>query len=60
MSVVVELDGPNTFASYAFGNFGVPAEPMTSEKVAARQKTWFMSSPLAIVNKMISASTSRC
>lgn len=46
----VVLDGPNTFASYAFG---APSEPMTSSKLAARQKAWFMSYPLAIANKMI-------
>ena len=49
----VVADGINSFGAYAFGAFGAQADPMNSAKLAARQKTWFMSSPLAIVKNIL-------
>ncbi|WP_281560620.1 MBL fold metallo-hydrolase [Thalassomonas sp. RHCl1] len=49
----VVIGGPNSFSAYALGPFGVPTEPMNSAKLATRQKTWFMSSPLAIAGAII-------
>lgn len=45
----VVLGGPNSFGSYVFG---LPTDPMNATKAAARQKTWFLSSPLAIVTEL--------
>lgn len=50
---VVIDDGPNTFGASAFANFGVASDPMTSIKHASREKSWFMSSPLAIVAQIV-------
>jgi len=41
-------DGPTGTFSARFGSFGVTGDPMFSTKVAARQKTLMMSSPLAV------------
>ncbi len=45
--------GPNTFASYAFGSFGQPIDPMGSIKLAGRKKIFFMSSPIAILKQLV-------
>jgi len=49
-------EGTTGFFSQYFAGFGVQGDPMFSTKLAARQKTNMMSSPLAMV-KMISART---
>ncbi len=41
-------EGPTGTFSARFGSFGVVGDPMFSTKIAARQKTLMMSSPLAI------------
>jgi len=45
-------EGPTGTFSARFGSFGVVGDPMFSTKIAARQKTLIMSSPLALA-KMI-------
>lgn len=61
LNFVETIDGVNGksvgvtgFFSENFASFGVQGDPMFSTKLAARQKTLFMSSPLAII-RMISA-----
>ena len=62
---VETIDGTNgksegitgTFPAH-FGSFGVTGDPMFSTKIAARQKTLIMSSPLALA-KMIAAADLR-
>lgn len=49
-----DSEGPTGFFSQFFAGFGVGGDPMFSTKIAARQKTMLMSSPLAII-KMIDA-----
>jgi len=49
----VVIGGPNSFGAYVFGRFGVSSDPMNAAKLSARKKTWFMSSPLAIVASII-------
>ena len=49
-------DGTTGFFSQYFAGFGVLGDPMFSTKLAARQKTNMMSSPLAMA-KMISSGT---
>jgi len=56
--VVLPSDDPNnpdfnTFGAAFFRGFGVPNDPMNVTKQAGRQKTWFMSSPLAIAQQML-------
>ena len=50
-------EGTTGFFSQFFAGFGVEGDPMFSTKLAARQKTLFMSSPLAIA-KLISSNNS--
>ena len=47
-----DSEGETGFFSQFFAGFGVEGDPMFSTKIGARQKTLFMSSPLAIT-KMI-------
>jgi len=49
-----ESEGVTGFFSQFFAGFGVEGDPMFSTKIAARQKTLLMSSPIAIA-KMIDA-----
>lgn len=46
--------GPTGMASTYFASFGVQGDPMFSTKLAARQKTLMMSSPLAIAKAIAS------
>jgi len=49
-------EGTTGFFSQYFAGFGVPGDPMFSTKLASRQKTNMMSSPLAMA-KMIASKT---
>ena len=50
-------EGITGFFSENFGGFGVQGDPMFSTKLAARQKTLFMSSPIAIFKLLMQNTT---
>lgn len=57
-NVGVDAGGANTLFAYAFGSFGQPNDPVVSIEVAVRKKTFFMSSPIAILKKLMTENAS--